>query len=182
MMFLLVPLGAVLGSLALARVADVVISRVPRARWIAAVAPMLVAGLLLGGRLPVRRQKGSITEPALAAGEWARDHLPSACIDYFSSYWLTGFWLHFDVLGNPRVSERMRTETFEFRDSVGKWIEGRGLPYAFVEDLDLVPKDARVDMAAVQRFGRAALVRNLRPAPCQDTPPSLWTLTGAHER
>jgi hypothetical protein len=182
MMFLLVPAAAVLGSLALARVADIAVAGLPRARWTAAVAPVLVAGLLLQGRVPVRRQLGSITEPALAAGEWAREHLPPACVDYFSSYWLTGYWLHLDVLGNPRISARMRGETFEFRDSVGKWIEGRGLPYGFVEDLDVIPRDARVDMIAVRRFGRAAVVRNLRPAPCTETPPPLWTLAGAHER
>jgi hypothetical protein len=76
----------------------------------------------------------------------------------------------------------MREEPFEFRDSVGKWIEGRGLPYAFVEDFDVVPRDARVDMAVLRRFGQVAIVRNLRPAPCLETPPSLWTLTGSYER
>ena len=57
----------------------------------------------------------------------------------------------------------MRTESFEFRDSVGKWIQGRGLPYAIVEDLAAVPRDARVDMIPLRRFGPAAVVRNARP-------------------
>ena len=182
MIFLLVPPAAVLGSFALARVADATLLRLPRARWLAAIVPVLVAVALAWGRVPTRRQHGSITEPALAAGEWAREHVPSACVDYFSSYWLTGYWLHLDVLGNPRVSERMRGETFEFRDTVGKWIEGRGLPYAFVEDFDRVPRDARVDMAIVQRFDGAAIVRNIRPARCSDSSPSLWALVSPHER
>src|SRR5262249_174250 len=169
MLFLLVPAAAVLGSLALARVAEAVLTGWPRVRWTAAVVPVLVAATLVRGRVPTRPEHGSLTEPALAAGEWARDHVPSAGVDYFSTYWLTASWRHCDVLGNPRISERARTETFEFRDSVGKWIEGHGLPYGFVEDLDLMPKDARVDMTAVQRFGRAAIVRNLRPAPCAET-------------
>jgi hypothetical protein len=182
MMFLLVPPGAILASCAVARVADATLAKLPWVRWSAAIVSVLVAAWLAWGRVPHRLQHGSITEVALAAGEWGNDHVPSSCVDYFSGYWLTGYWLHLDVLGNPRESDRMRHETFEFRDSVGKWIEGHGLPYAFVEDFDLVPRDARSDMAVVQRFGRAAIVRNLRPAPCLETPPSLWTITGSPER
>ena len=182
MMFLLVPPAAVLGASGLARVADMTLAKLPRAGWTAAIVPVAVAVMLAWGRVPIRRQHGYLTDPALAAGEWARDHLPSSCVDYFAGYWLTGYWLPLDVLGNPRGSARMREEPFEFRDSVGKWIEGRGLPYAFVEDFDHVPRDARVDMVVVRRFGQAAIVRNLRPAPCLETPPSLWTLTGSHER
>jgi hypothetical protein len=75
----------------------------------------------------------------------------------------------------------MRTETFEFTDTVGKWIEGRGLPYAFVEDVDAVPRDAREDMTVVRGFGRAAIVRNRRPSTCDGAPPSLWRLVARHE-
>jgi hypothetical protein len=182
MMFLLVPPGAVLASSALARVADTALARLPRAGWTVAAVPVVIGAILVWGRVPSRRQHGYVTESALAAGEWARDRLPSACVDYFAGYWLTGYWLHLDVLGNPRESARMREEPFEFRDTVGKWIEGRGLPYAFVEDFDLVPRDARQNMTVLQRFGRAAIVRNLRPAPCLDTSPSLWTLIRSHER
>jgi hypothetical protein len=67
------------------------------------------------------------------------------------------------VLGNPRLSDRMRAESFEFHDSVSKWIQGRGLPYAIVEDFAAVPRDARVDMIPLRRFGLAAVVRNARP-------------------
>jgi hypothetical protein len=77
--------------------------------------------------------------------------------------WLTGYWLHLDVRGNPRLSDRMRQETFEFRDTVGKWIEGKGLPYAIVEDLAALPRDARVDMIPLREFPPAALVQNARP-------------------
>jgi hypothetical protein len=173
MVFLLVPTAAVLAALTLARVADATVGQRAGARWTTAVVP-LVAAVLLAGRIPAHRQHGSITEDALSAGEWAREHVPPACVDYFSRYWLTGYWLHLDVLGNPRESERMHHETFEFRDSVGKWIEGRGLPFAFVEDYDSVPRDARVDMAILERFGRAAIVRNRRPAPCTDASPPVW--------
>jgi hypothetical protein len=131
----------------------------------AAVVPLLVAALLAGGRIPLRRQQSPISESALAAGLWARSRIPPGCIDYFSRHWLTGYWLHLDVLGNPRLSDRMRAETFEFPDTVGKWIQGKGLPYAIVEDLGAIPNDARVDMIPVREFGRSAVVKNTRPAP-----------------
>jgi hypothetical protein len=50
---------------------------------------------------------------------WAREHLPVGCIDYFSRRWLTSYWLHLDLLGNPKHSVRMLNETFEFRDTGG---------------------------------------------------------------
>jgi hypothetical protein len=176
MMYLAVPVAAVLGCHALSRAADWIAIRMPRVRWTAACVPVVVAGLLLPGRIPIARQHGSITESALVAGLWARDHVPTACVDYFSSYWLTGYWLHLDVLGNPRLSDRMRAESFDFPDSVGKWIEGRGLPWAFVEDFDAIPRDARVEMEPVYRSGRAAIVRNRRPAPCTDASRPIWTV------
>ena len=52
-----------------------------------------------------------------------------------------------DVLGNARVSPRTRAESFEFRDTVAKWIEHRGLAYAIVEDLSAVPHEVREEMA-----------------------------------
>jgi hypothetical protein len=127
------------------------------------VAPVIAAALLAKGRVPLTRPHSPIAPSAYEAGLWARDNTPSACVDYFSRHWLTGYWLHLDVLGNPRLSDRMRAESFEFRDSVSKWIQGRGLPYAIVEDFAAVPRDARVDMIPLRRFGPAAVVRNARP-------------------
>jgi hypothetical protein len=62
----------------------------------------------------------------------------------------------------------MRGETFEFPDTVGRWIQGKGLPYGIVEDIDAIPRDARVDMITVREFGRSAVVKNTRAAPCRD--------------
>ena len=75
---------------------------------------------------------------------------------------MTGYWLHLDVFGNPRDSDRMRAESFEFRDSVGKWLQGRGLPYGFVENLPDIPRELRPDMIPVHTVGPTALVRNAR--------------------
>ena len=166
MVYLAVLPCAVLGALALTTASAAIASRLPGIRVAAAAVPLIIAALLAGGRLPVKRQHSPISESALAAGLWARGAVPPGCIDYFSTHWLTGYWLHLDVLGNPRLSDRMRAETFDFPDSVGKWIQGQGLPYAIVEDFAAIPRDARVDMIPVREFGRAALVKNTRPAPC----------------
>jgi hypothetical protein len=179
MIYLAVPPAAVLGALILARGADAVAERLPAGRTIALVAPAIVAALLAQRRVPLTRPHSPITMSAYEAGVWAREHTASACVDYFSAHWLTGYWLHLDVLGNPRLSDRMRAESFDFPDTVAKWIEGRGLPYAIVEDLTAVPRDARVDMVPLRRFGLAAVVRNTRPAPCTDHSVPVWSLTPA---
>jgi hypothetical protein len=166
MVYLAVLPCAVLGAVALATASVAIALRLPRGRSVAVVAPLIIAALLARGRLPVKRQHSPISESVLAAGLFARSAVPPGCVDYFSAHWLTGYWLHLDVLGNPRLSDRMRAETFDFPDSVGKWIQGKGLPYAIVEDLAAIPRDARVDMIPVRQFGPAALVKNTRPAPC----------------
>jgi hypothetical protein len=182
MVYLIVLPCAVLGALALATAAATIAAKflpVPAPRLAgarsgqaaAAAVPLLIAALLASGRIPVKRQRSPISESALAAGLWARDALPSGCIDYFSRHWLTGYWLHLDVLGNPRVSDRMRAETFEFPDTVAKWIHAKGLPYAIVEDFAEVPRDARIDMIPVREFGRSAVVKNTRPAPAPGSDP-----------
>jgi hypothetical protein len=163
---------AVFGALALAGAGDALASRGRAVRVLVAVAPLVIASLLASGRFPVKRQHGPLSESALAAGTWARDSLPPGCIDYFSRHWLTGYWLHLDVLGNPRLSDRMREETFEFRDTVGKWIDGKGLPYGIVEDFSAIPRDARVDMIPLRRFGPSAVVQNARPRPASGSDPN----------
>jgi len=163
MVYLAVLPCAVLGAIALARAADALASRVPAVRVAGLVMPLLLAALLAGGRFPVKRQQGPLTLPSLAAGLWARANLPPDCVDYFSRHWLTGYWLHLDVLGNPRVSARMRVETFDFPDVAGKWIQGKGLPYAIIEHVDLIPRDVRADLLTLQPFPPAAVVKNVRP-------------------
>ena len=161
MVYLAVVPGAVLGAIVLAWGAAG-ISRVPRIGVAAPLLPVLVAALLASGRFPVKRQSGPLTESSLAAGAWARV-LPPGCVDYFSRHWLTGYWLHLDVLGNPRDSDRMRVETFEFHDTVSRWLEGRGLPYAIVEDIAEIPRDLRPEMLELRAFPPAAVVKNRRP-------------------
>jgi hypothetical protein len=167
MLYLAVLPAAVLGALAMARLAGAISGRWPRARRLAVCAPLAVAALLVRGRAPVRPLHASLSIPAREVGLWARDRVPPACVDYFSRYWLTGYWLHLDVLGNPRLSDRMRAETFDFPDVAAKWIEGRGLPYAIVEDMTAIPHEIRPDMVTLYQNGSFVVVRNLRPAACR---------------
>ena len=162
MVYLAVLPAAVLGAFALARPAAWMAS-VPRIGVAAPIVPLVVAIVLSAGRYPLKRPSSPMTEPSLAAGLWARGTLPAACVDYFSRHWLTGYWLHLDVLGNARDSDRMRAETFEFHDTASRWIEGRGLPYAIVEDLSAIPHEARADMIPLREFPPAAVVKNSRP-------------------
>jgi hypothetical protein len=164
MIYLLVLPAAVLAAYALAQLSGLLSHRGRLLGVASAIVPLSVALPLMWGRIPHQRFESPITESTYAAGLWAREHLPVGCIDYFSHHWLTGYWLHLDVLGNPRVSPRMRVETFEFRETVGKWIEGRGLPYAIVEDMSSIPREVRPMMETLQPFGSTAVVRQ-RPAP-----------------
>ena len=166
MMSLAVFPAAVLGGVALMWIAAVVTSRRSALASAASYAPIVVAVLLLAGRAPLSRQTGPIVPAARDAAVWVRERTSPECVDYFTAHWLTGYWLHLDVLGNPRVSDRMRAETFEFRDTVGKWIEGRGLPYGIVEDLSGLPRELRPDVTPVHRVGRFVVIRNHRPARC----------------
>jgi hypothetical protein len=170
MVYLLVLPSAVLAAYTLAQVAALVSRRIRILRSVTWILPIAVAAPLMWGRIPRERQHSPLTESSYAAGLWARDHLPAACIDYFSRHWLTGYWLHLDVLGNPRVSPRMRVETFEFRDTVGKWIEGRGLAYAIVEDTSSIPREVQPMMETLQTIGPAAVVHNrgLTPTACRE--------------
>jgi hypothetical protein len=162
MMYLAVLPAAVLGGVALVVMAEYLSVRVPRVRAATVLLPLVVAVLLVAGRVPLVRQKAPMTLSAYRVGVWARDHARPDCVDYFTAHWLTGYWLHLDVLGNPRESDRMRVETFEFRDTVGKWLEGRGLQYGIVEDLDAIPHELRPDLAVQQSFPPFTFVRNLR--------------------
>jgi hypothetical protein len=104
-------------------------------------------------------------------------------VDYFVDHWITGYWLHLDVLGNARATERMRTETFEYRAAVSRWILPGGLPYGIVENVAAVPVDARHNMTVLHRSGRAAVVRRADGlGVCTDRTLPIDRLDGARAR
>jgi hypothetical protein len=135
-------------------------------------APIVVAGLLSFRALPLRPLDSPISESVYRAGLWAKAQVPASCVDYMVKQWVTGYWLHLDVLGNPRASHRMQTETFEYRSAVSRWILPGGPPFAIVEDLPAVPADARRTMHVLHRVDAAAVVKRTdRGSVCADELP-----------
>lgn len=157
-------LGAIFGARSQSRLTPALL------HW----APLILVSLLVAfSGLPLRPLESPLTQPVYRAGLWAKTHVPAPCVDYFVDHWITGYWLHLDVLGNARASERMGTETFEQRSAVSGWILPGGLPFAIVENLQSVPVDARQNMDVLHEAGTAAVVRRTdgRGACPDKTPP-----------
>jgi hypothetical protein len=136
--------------------------------------PLLVLFWISRTDLPLRPMHSPFTEPVYRAGMWAREHVPAQCVDYFVADWLTGYWLHIDVLGNARASERMRTERFDEATAIGRWIERRGLDFAIADDVGGLPVDVRPEGRVLQRFGPAAVLQRVDGRfSCTDRTPTI---------
>ncbi len=145
-----------------------------KARVAGLALPVLVIAWLARVDLPAGPIASPITDPVHRAGLWARSHLPAPCVDYLTEHWLTGYWLHIDVLGNPRQSERMRHEGFGYDRTIGKWIEPGSLPFAIVGDLAALPDDVTRNIRVLERFGPAAVVERIDgKSACHDTTPPI---------
>ena len=113
--------------------------------------------------------KPVVTQPVFLAGDWARSHLPPACIDYLVADGYTAYWLHLAVLGNPRAAGRaLDNDTFEPPKATVRWILPGGLPYAITGDFEALPRDIRTNVDVLARFGPAAVVKRRGPAICTD--------------
>jgi hypothetical protein len=112
-----------------------------------------------------------VTQPLFLAGEWARTHVPPACVDYLVADGYTGYWLHLAVLGNPRAAGRaLQNDTFEPSKAIVRWILPGGLPYAIAGDFDALPRDIRTSVDVLARFGPAAVVQRRGPSTCGSLP------------
>lgn len=115
--------------------------------------------------------KPTITQPVFLAGDWARAHVPAACVDYLVADGYTGYWLHLAVLGNPRAAGRsLVDDTFEPHQAIVRWILPDGLPYAIADNFDALPRDIRTSVDVLARFGPAAVVHRRGPSSCDSTP------------
>ena len=122
----------------------------PRLAWIALIVVTAIAGRVVS---TMPRQAPVITEDLFQAGVWARDHAPSACIDYLVPSDDTSYWLHHAVLRNPmRPPANAPAPVFFYRDAVTRWIAGHGLPFA-IADLTIVPREIREEIEPAARFG-----------------------------
>jgi hypothetical protein len=132
--------------------------------------PLLVVALGAGRSLAsAPRVTPVVTQPLFLAGDWARTHVPPACVDYLVADGYSGYWLHLAVLGNPRAAGRsLDNNTFEPQQAIVRWILPGGLPYAIAGDFDALPRDIRTNVDVLTRFGPAAVVQRRGPAACDD--------------
>ena len=142
----------------------------PRWVWLTVIASTL--GVLVQALHTVAyppAHKPVVTQPVFLAGDWARTHVPPACVDYLVADGYTGYWLHLAVLGNPRAAGRaLENDTFEPSKAIVRWILPAGLPYAIAGDFDALPRDIRTSVDVLARFGPAAVVQRRGSATCAD--------------
>jgi hypothetical protein len=130
--------------------------------------PVIVLALAAARSLAhAPRVKPVVTQPVFLAGEWARTHVPPACVDYLVADGYTGYWLHLAVFGNPRATGRtLEDDTFEPKQAIVRWILPNGLPFAIADDFDALPRDIRTNVDVLARFGPAAVVQRRGPSTC----------------
>jgi len=140
-------------------------SRAAAAAWIV-VAVLFV--IVARGLATMPRPTPVISDPLLAAGRWAREHVSPHCVDYLVGNDDTAYWLHLAVLGNPRTAPRsLATGTFEPQKALERWILPGGLPYAIAADVDTLPRDIRTNVDILARFGQTAVVKRRDGAECR---------------
>ncbi len=146
-------------------------------RWFEAVIMTLAA--LIVARAVIRAEKSAppprpaVTWPMAQAAGWLRDRGTVDCVDYLTHDWVSAYWLHVVALGHPRVTWRTQdiTDRFDRREVIGRWVDPAGdYRFAIVENLDQLPRDARLDTDVLARFGPAAVVTRRRgtTAACPD--------------
>ena len=156
---------AVLGALAIGRLlagADARAVTGPRAQF---------AGWMLAAILMVTIVRPAFREPRRVpivstdlyeAGQWARDNVGAACLDYLVADANTAYWLHLAVLGNARASSRAaEVDRYDPRTAIGHWIASdEAQEYAIVDE-GLMPDEVRSRVEIIARFGSAAVI--MRP-------------------
>ena len=113
------------------------------------------------------RPKPIVSQPLYLAGQWARENVPPACVDYLVNNVYTAYWLHISVLGNARATARSGDDdTYQPRQTLNRWILGGGVAYAIAENFEGLPKDIRTSVDVIARFGPAAVVKRRGPSSC----------------
>ena len=102
----------------------------------------------------------------LAAGQWARAHVPIGCVDYLVGNEYTAYWLHLAVLGNPRISARTgNDDTFLTQPSMGRWLVP-GPPRYAIANLAILPAEIRGEVNVLRQFGQATVIERRSPSTC----------------
>ena len=161
---------AVLGGLAIGRLlagADARAVTGPRAQF---------AGWMLAAILMVTIVRPAFREPRgvpivstdlYEAGQWARDHVGAACVDYLVGDANTAYWLHLAVLGNARASARTaEVDRYDPRAAIGHWIASDEAQGFAIVDQGLMPDEVRSRVEVIARFGSAAVIKRPGASPC----------------
>jgi hypothetical protein len=126
------------------------------------LAALVVAGAVVRAQASAPPPRPVVTLPMAQAADWLRARRRHVdCVDYLTHDWVSAYWLHVVELGRPRASSRTQdiTDRFDRRAVIGRWIDPRG-PFALgiVENFDELPRDARLGLDVLARFGPAAVV------------------------
>lgn len=139
-----------------------------RARWRAAsvVLPVLVL-VGVAYRTPPAHAS-AMAEPTYQAGRWARANLPHGCIGYIAGDWVTAYWLHTGVIGNP-IDQASTNDIVQNR-----WREaGKQAPFIITDDLAAVPPEVRATTSVLVEAPPAAVLQRTNAPLCTDNPPTL---------
>ena len=162
MMYLAIYPLAVLGGVAFGRLlagADARAVTSPRAQfagWV--VAAILMVTIV---RPAFREPRGVpiVSTDLYEAGQWARDNVGAACMDYLVADANTAYWLHFAVLGNARASARTaEVDRYDPRAAIGHWITADQAQGFAIVDQRLLPDEVRSRVEEIARFGSAAVI------------------------
>jgi hypothetical protein len=148
-------------------------------RVLVLLCPLAIMVLALRRDLPLHPYS-AVSEPVYDVGQWAKLHLPSGCVDYLVDHWMTAYWLHVHILGNPRDSARTQAIVDDFvtrRNTPSFWDNPDHLPFAIVGNLDDVPSDVRGSFTVLYRSDPAAVVQRANAPPCQNNDPPLDRVT-----
>ncbi len=121
-------------------------------------------------RLVIRmpQPRPAVSQPLFLAGDWARTNLKPECVDYVVDDVFSAYWLHIAVLRNARAAPRsVDDDTYQPEKQRVRWVEPDGLPYAIAADFDRLPRDVRVNVDLVARFGPAAIIKRRGQARCE---------------
>ena len=167
--FAIYPL-AVLGALAIGRLAagkEATAITSDRAQFMGwGIAALLMVTIV---RPAFREPRGVpiVSTDLYQAGQWARDHVGPACVDYIVGDANTAYWLHLAVLGNPRASARAaEVDLYDPRAAIGHWITADAGQGFAIADERLLPDEVRSRVEVIARFGSAAVIKRPGAAAC----------------
>ena len=135
---------------------------------------LMASAIIVAVSWPLRRAPRSLTTlkhpsisaPLEQAGQWARAHVPPACVEYLVDLDETAYWLHLAVLGNPRLTTRsLDPDTYKPGMAIARWLTPGGLTYG-IADFATLPRGVREELDVLQQFDTAAVVKRRGVSSC----------------